>query len=347
MASMDVFNNDAFSMIQLTTAVEKAPYVPGFLGSLKVFEPEPIRTLALAVEERQGLLSLIKTTPRGAPLKQRTTEQRKIRNFQVPRIGEEDTIYASEIQSIRAFGTESELMQVQAEVARRLVGPTGLRNQLEYTKEAQRLGALQGVLVDADSTVLYDWYDAFGITPPDEVAFNLAANVDGELQPKINGITRSMARAAQGAWLPTTTVHALCGDDFFDLFIKHTDVKETYKFWSAATDLRSGAQRSAFQSFPFGGVTWHNYRGSDDNETIKIPDDEVKFFPVGAPGVFREGMAPGESFDFANQPGRPEYTIMIPDRDENAFVKFKMYSYPLYICTRPEILQKGTLDAPG
>lgn len=345
MASMDVFNQDAFSMIQLTTAVEKAPYVPGFLGSLGIFEPDPIRTLSLAVEERQGVLSLIKTTPRGAPLKERTTEKRKIRDFRVPRIGEEDTIFASEIQSIRAFGTESELMQVQAEVARRLVGPTGLRNQLEFTKEAMRLGAIQGILLDADASTLYNWFTEFGISPPAEVAFNLAANVDGELPPKINQITRAMARAAQGAWLPTTQVHALCGDDFFDLFIKHTDVKETYKFWTAAADLRSGAQRSAFQSFPFHGVTWHNYRGSDDNTTIKIADDKVKFFPQGAPGVFREGMAPGESFDFVNQPGRPEYVFMIPDRDRNAWVKLEMYSYPLYICTRPEILQTGKAGA--
>jgi len=345
MASMDVFNQDAFSMIQLTTAVEKAPYLPSFLGSLNIFEPDPIRTLSLAVEERQGVLSLIKTTPRGAPLSERTTEQRKIRDFRVPRIGKEDVVFASEIQNIRAFGTESEFMQVQAEVARRLVGPTGLRNQLEYTKEAMRLGALQGILLDSDAATIYNWFTEFGITPPTEVGFNLAANVDGELQPKVNAIKRAMARAAQGAWLPTTQVNALAGDEFFDLLIKHTDVKETYKFWSAAADLRAGTQRGAFESFPFGGIIWHNYRGSDDNSTIKVATDKVKFFPVGAPGVFREGMAPGESFDFVNTPGRPEYVFMIPDRDRNAWVKFEMYSYPLYICTRPEILQTGKAAA--
>jgi len=208
-----------------------------------------------------------------------------------------------------------------------------------------RLGALQGILLDSDASTIYNWFTEFVISPPVEVGFNLAANVDGELQPKVNAIKRAMARAAQGAWLPTTQVNALAGDEFFDLLIKHIDVKETYKFWSAAADLRAGTQRGAFESFPFGGIIWHNYRGSDDNSTIKVATDKVKFFPVGAPGVFREGMAPGESFDFVNTPGRPEYVFMIPDRDRNAWVKFEMYSYPLYICTRPEILQTGKAAA--
>lgn len=345
MASMNIFTSDAFSMLMLTTALEKVPYKPAFLGTLGIFEPEPIRTTFLAVEERQGALTLIQTTPRGAPLTQRTTEKRKLRAFEVPRIGKEDTIYAHEIQNIREFGQESELMQVQTEVARRFAGPTGLRSQVEYTKEYMRLGAVQGLLLDADGSTLYDWFAQFGISVPADVHFNLAANVDGELQPKINGIKRLMARAAQGVFTESTEIHALTGDSFFDKLIKHTDVKETYKFWTAAADLRTGAKRGAFESFPFGGVMWHNYRGSDDNSTIKVPTTKAKFFPVGAPGIFKEGMAPGESFDFANQLGKPEYAMMIPDRDRNAWMKMELTSYPLYICTRPEVLQTGIEDA--
>lgn len=347
MAGMDVFNQDAFSMIQLTTAVEKAPYLPDYLGALNIFEPEPIRTLSMAVEERQGVLSLIQTTPRGGPLKQRTTEQRKIRDFRPPRIGVEDTIYAHEIQNIRAFGQESEFMQIQAEVARRLVGPTGLRRQVEYTKENMRLGAIQGLLVDADASSIYNWFTEFSIAPPTEVAFDfLGANVGaGTIRPIINGIVRAMARAAQGAWVAGTRVHALCGDTFYDLLTNHIDVRQTYLNWQAAQELRDGTQGAAFESFAFAGVVWHNYRGSDDNTTIKIPDTKVKFFPVGAPGVFKEGMAPGESFDFVNTPGKPEYVIMIPDLQRNQWVKFEMTSYPLYICTRPEILRTGKSGA--
>lgn len=341
MASLDVFHQDAFTTIQLTAAVDKYPYQPQALGDLDVFEDEPIRNTALAVEQRQGQLVLIPTSPRGAEGLQRTTEQRQARYFKVPRLMHSDTITANEIQDIRAFGTESELMQVQAEVARRLSGPTGILRNIEYTWEYHRLAAVQGLLLDKDGSVIFDFFQEFGITPAQEVGFNLGAEAVNTLRPICNAIRRSMARKAQGAWLPTTKIYALCGDEFYDAFVNHPDVIRTFLNWSAAADLRDDAQGGAFDTFKFAGIYWMNYRGSDDNATIKIPDDKVKFFPVGAPGVFKRALAPGESFEWVNTPGKPMYVIPIPDRDRNAFWKMEGYSYPLHICTRPEMLQTG------
>ena len=344
MASLDVFHQDAFTTIQLTAAVDKYPYQPQALGDLDVFEDEPIRTTALAVEQRQGQLIIIPTSPRGAEGTQRIAEQRQARYFKVPRLMHDDTITANEIQDIRAFGTESELMQVQAEVARRLSGPTGILRNIEYTWEFHRLAAVQGLLLDKDGSVIFNFFEEFGITPAQEVAFNLDADAVNTLRPICNAIRRSMARKAQGAWLPSTKIYALCGDAFYDAFVNHPDVIRTFLNWSAAADLRDDAQGGAFDTFKFAGIYWMNYRGSDDNTTIKIPDDKVKFFPVGAPGVFKRALAPGESFEWVNTPGKPMYVIPIPDRDRNAFWKMEGYSYPLHICTRPEMLQTGRLE---
>ena len=132
MASLDVFHQDAFTTIQLTTAVDKYPYQPTGLGDLDVFEPDPIRTTALAVEQRQGKLVIVPFSERGQEGTQRTTEQREARYFKVPRVMHSDTLSADEIQDIRAFGTESELMHVQPEVARRLNGQTGLTRNIEF-----------------------------------------------------------------------------------------------------------------------------------------------------------------------------------------------------------------------
>lgn len=345
MASLDIFMQDAFSMIEMTAAVERAPFQPQYLGSLGIFDPQPIRTKALAVEERDGILTIIKTTPRGAPATQRTTEKRKIRYFEVPRIAQEDTIYADEIQSIRAFGAESELMQVQAETARRLNGPTGLLRNLEYTKENMRLGALQGLLLDSDGSTLYDWATEFARALPTEVAFNLAAGTANTLRPLINGIIRTMSRAAAGAFLPSTKVAALCGDQFYDEFVNHPDVIRTFVNWNDAREIRGGNSGGAFTEFEFNNVTWINYRGSDDNTSLKLNTGKAKFFPIGAPGVFRQAMAPGETFDFVNQPGKDQYVIPIFDRDRNAWVKIETYAYPLFICTRPEVLSSARRGA--
>lgn len=67
----------------------------------------------------------------------------------------------------------------------------------------------------------------------------------------------------------------------------------------------------------------------------------MKFFPVGAPGVFQVAYSPAETFDYVNTPGLPVYGMTIPDRDRNAWVRVEQYSYPLHICTRPEMLLRA------
>jgi len=341
MSIINIFRQDPFSEVALTSQVERIPHLPSMLGDLgeALFNPNPIRTTALAVEERDGILTVVPLSQRGQPTNaERQTERRRMRYFDVPRIFNGDTIHSHELQNIREFGQESVLMQVQTEVARRLGGPTGLLSVLDYTEEYQRLAAVQGMLLDADGSVWFNWFDEFGFVQPAEIAFNLDAKVEYTLRPIINAMVRSMARSSKGAFTTATSVMGLCGDSFFDAFITHPDVEKTYKNWSDATELRKGG---AFESFPFAGVNWVNYRGSDDNTTIKIPDDKVKFFPVNAPGVFEKAMAPGESFDWINTPGRERYVVPIFDRDRNSWWRMEAYEYPLFICKRPEVLRTG------
>lgn len=345
MSIINIFRNDAFSEIALTSTVERIPHLPTALGEYgtDLFNDNPIRTTALAVEERDGVLSVVPMSQRGQPTSdERTTERRKMRYFDVPRIFKGDTIHASELQGIREFGQESVFMQVQAEVARRLAGPTGILATLDFTEEFQRLAMIQGLLLDKDGSVWYNWFDEFQIALPDEVPFNLAANVEFSLRPIINQLVRSMARSSKGAMTAMSRVTAYCGDDFYDKFTNHIDVVKTYQNWSAAAELREGG---AFEKFPFGGVDWVNYRGSDDNSSIKVPDDKVKFFPIRAPGVFERALAPGESFEWINTPGKERYVIPIFDRDRNAWWRQEAYAYPLYICKRPEVLRTGRIGA--
>jgi hypothetical protein len=151
------------------------------------------------------------------------------RYFEVPRLRHGDTIYADEIQSVRAFGQETEVMQLQTEVARRLAGPTGLQSNMEFTFEHMRLAAIQGLLIDADGSTLFDWFAEFGITAASELAFDLnhASPVDGALRIQCNKVVRAMARASQGAFTTQTVVMGMCGDDFWDALVTHPDVTKT------------------------------------------------------------------------------------------------------------------------
>lgn len=341
MAFIDIFNQNPFKMVSMLQAIENVPYQPQRLGELGIFTPNPVRTETVAIEKRDGVLSIIKTSPRGAPLAQRTKELRNIRNFNTVRIAKSDTLTASELSGIREFGSESELVQVMNEVARRLMGPTGLSADVELTHEYHRLGAIQGKVYDADGTTLiYDWFTELGVSQPAEINFDLdnASPASGVVRKLCNSVTRAMMKAAQGAWIPSTRVHALCGDAFWDSLTAHKEIRETYLNTQEAASLRAG---NAYEVFSYGGITWENYRGTDDGTSVAIGTDKVKFFPVGAPGAFLEVFSPGEQFSHLGQLGQRMYPLIVPDRERESYVNIEAYSYPLYVCTRPLMLQSG------
>lgn len=339
MATMDIFKGDAFSTVEMTQAVDKVPYKPNFLESLGIFEPDPIRTISFSVESRDNVLSLVQTSERGAPLAQGTNEKRKIRDFRTVRVAKGDRVSASELAGIRQFGTESELQQVQAEIMRRMVK---VRDDIDLTHENMRLGALQGKVLDADGSTIYDWFSEWGISQSAEIDFDLdnASPASGAVKKLCNQVIRSMARNAKGAFTPTTKVMALCGDNFYDDLTAHPEIRATYLNQQQASQLR-GDYANAFESFNYGGITWVNYRGTDDGSTVAVGTDKAKFFPVGARGVFSHVMSPGETFDWVNTLGKPFYSMMVLDKDRSMFADAEVYSYPMYICKRPEVLLRG------
>lgn len=340
MATLDIFKQNAFGLVSLSQEIDKVPYTPQRLGSLGIFTPNPIRTETVAIESREGVLSLIKTSQRGEPIKARSTEKREMRNFNTTRIVKSDHITASELAFVRAFGSESEFMQVQSEIMRRLAGPTGIMNDVELTFENMRLGAIQGIVKDADGSTLMDWFSAFGISAATEIDFDLdnASPASGAVRKLCNQVVRAMMKAAKGAWTPQTRAYALCGDAFWDDLTAHPEVRETYLNTQTAADLRLG---NTYETFNYGGITFENYRGTDDGTTVSIGTDKVKFFPVNAPGAFLEVYSPGESFEHVGQLGQKMYSMIVPDDERNMYADIEVYSYPLHVCTRPAMLQSG------
>lgn len=338
MATMDIFANNAFSTTSLSGAVQKRDYRPQLLGSLGLFEAEPVRTRSIFVDRIEGGLTLIPTSPDGAPPDVLDGETRDAVNLRTTRLAKRFTLYAHELDGIRAFGTESELMAVQREYMRRM---DHINDDMELTHEFHRLGALQGVLLDADGiSVIYDYSTEFNEAIPSAVSFELdqtATDVMGVCKT----ITRGMARSSKGN-LAGALIHAIAGDSFYDALVSHPNVEKFYLNQAAARQLQE-SQGAIFESFRFGGITFHNYQGTDDNSTVAVPSAEAKFFPVGARDVFKVAYAPLETLDYVGTPGQRVYAMNVPDRDRNMWTKGEIYSYPLYICQQPGVLRKATL----
>lgn len=338
MATLDVFKNDLFSATSLTAAVDKIGYVPGLLGSIQgLFQPVPVRTTSVFVEERGNGPLLINTSPRGAPPDSREKEKRTGRSFETLRLARNSKIWAHEIQNIREFGSETEMKQVQTEVARRQLL---IRNDLELTLENMRLGAVQGLVTDADGTTLFDWASEFGQTIPAEIDFDLdnPSPATGAVRKKCNQVVRSIVVALKGLGGANIGVMALTGDAFWDDLVSHPEVEKTFLATQAAADLRNGFG-GAYQQFNYGGITWINYRGTDTGN-VGINTDKAKFFPVNA-GIFQIAYAPAETFDFVNTPGQPVYSWIVNDTQRNAWADVEVYSYPLPVCTMPSALHRA------
>jgi hypothetical protein len=334
---VDIFSPDAFNLLSMTQAVEKVPFLPQLLGDMNLFDPSPVRTEKVAVERRDGILQMIQTSPRGADSSKIDKIRPKLRDFRTSRIILDDTIYAHELQNMRAFGSESDVQTLTDEVTLR---QKRISDRISLTLENMRLGAVQGVVTDADASTIYDFYAEFGISQPAEIGFtNANVTTAGGMVPFLdNNITRAMLRSLGGN-VPGAQIVALVGDSFFDWFTQHPDVVKTYLNWMGAEALRDS---NAFRVFNFAGIMWVNYRGTDDNSTVAITTNKAKFFAKNVPGLFQHVMSPGEQMALVNTLGRERYSWIVPDKDEDLWVKIKVASYPLMMCTRPESLLRGS-----
>ncbi len=336
MANMNVFETDAFSLMSMSRGIDKVPYTPGFLGGLGIFTAEPVRNSTVWIDIRENTINLIQTSPRGAPPERLQKDSRKAEPFKVPRITKADRMTAFEVANIRAFGSETEAESVVGEVTRRLAK---LRNDVEYTHEHMRLAAIQGKLLDADGTEIYDYFAKFGITPPADAEFDFT-QASADFPKFCRDLKRSMASTSKGAIGQNTTIHALAGDDYFDNIITHPSVTKLWLNWQASAELRG---IDPYSQFSVGGITFHNYRGSDDNTTVAVDPEEAHFFPIGGNDVFTHIMAPADEFEpFIGAPGQSVYAWTLQDfTGRQAWRDLEVYSYPLIMCKRPEVLRKG------
>ena len=177
-----------------------------------------------------------------------------------------------------------------------------------------------------------------------EINFDLAAAApaSGAVRKLCQQVIRQMMKAANGGWIPGRTyVHALCGDAFWDDLTANAEVRQTYLSTQEAKELRGGL---AYESFSYGGIVWENYRGTDDGSTVAINADKAKFFPVNS-NAFEVAWSPAKTFDYVNTPGQPVYGMVLPDDKRNSFVDLEVYSYPLFMCVRPAMLQRAKRTA--
>ncbi len=331
MPALDIFNNDAFSVSNLTQAINDQPHQPTRLGEMGLFEESGISTTSLMVERVGNTLQLVQTSPRGSIGAGKEDDKRKLISINTVHLQRNDAIVADKVQNVRAFGSESELQTVQSIVADKL---GDLRRDMDVTLEWHRIGALKGLLLDADGSTLMDMFTVFGLSQQthDIVLDNDATKV----QIKIVEAVRKM-ETVLGAKV-YNGVHVLCSPEFFDAMVGHPAVVEAYQRWLDGAFLRDDHRASGFQ---FAKCTFEEYRGTV-GATRFIAANKAYMFPKGVRGMFKAHYAPADYMETVNTIGLPYYAKQELMR-MNKGVEIEAQTNPIFFNTQPNAVVELTI----
>lgn len=340
MATLDIFNNDAFAVSQLTQAIVDIPRVPTQLGDEGMFNEYGITTTTMMIERTGSGLKLVPTAPRGGVRSTAGRERRKMIPIAAVHLPQGDTILADEVQNVRAFGTETEVEGVQRLVNRQLAV---LKGNIDLTLEHMRVGALRGQVLDADGvSVIWDLYEIFGMTRQ-VIGFNIdtkSSSVD--LRQKTEDLKRAIQRKLGGKSF--TRVRVKCSESWFDKFVGHDKMMKAWELYN------QGAFNREFpgQNFVFNNVVFQVYSGGvvDGNglDHDFIPPGKAYAYPEGVRDMFQIAYAPGDYMSTVNTMGSPYYASQYRLPHDKG-IDLESQSNPIVLNSLPEAVIELTTKA--
>jgi hypothetical protein len=328
------FSNDAFGAVALTAAINILENKYGKMEEMNLFPARPVRLRQIAIEERNGVLFLLPTTSVGSPASLGRRGKRKMRSFIIPHIPHDDVILPDEVQGIRAFGSEGDLAALSDVLAQHL---QTMRDKHAITLEHLRMGALKGIILDSDGSILYNLYTEFGITPK-TINFELD-QATTDVKAKCLELKRYLEDNLRGEFM--TGVQVLVSAEFFDALTGHEKVEKAYERWQMGEALRSDMRKG----FTFAGIEFQEYRGqaTDPDGVVRrfIESGEGHAFPLGTSQTFATYFAPADFNESVNTLGQPLYAKQEPRKFERG-TDLHTQSNPLPMCHRPGVLVKLT-----
>lgn len=319
----NVFESDAFSLKSLTAAINEVEYTPRRLGELGVFDAAGITTTQVVIEKDGDKLALVESKPRGAPATVVGGSKRSVVPFMTAHLPTRATILADEVQGVRAFGTEDAAEQLQTVINGRLAK---MARRIDVTHEYHRIGAVKGLVLDANGDVLYDLFRAFGM---EQKTVPMALDTAGtDLQLKCLDILEAMEKGLGDLFFDGGRV--LCGQAFWRKFVSHKSVKAAFERFQEGEKNRNDPRTP----FYFGGLFWERYRGTVGEKPF-IKEGEAYAMPMGSDDLFMSRFAPGDYMDTVNTLGLPFYSSSEP-LPHGKGVELEAQSNPAHLNTRPK-----------
>lgn len=329
MSILNPFATDAFSLHALVEAINILPNNYGKINQSGLFPEKPVRTRNIMIEQKNGVLNLLQTLPVGSPGQKNKMGLRDVRSFVVSHIPLDDVILPQEYDGLRAFGTESELATLASIMNEHLQTS---KDKHMITLEYHRMGALQGVVYDADGSVIYDYFKEFLIQRK-EVDF-LLGTATTDILKKCTEVKRHIETNLHGEIM--NGIRVLVDKDFWDAFITHAVVQTAYARWRDGEALRTD-QRAGF---PFGGLIFEEYEGTATTfagvERKFLASKDGVAYPTGTRNVFKTFVAPADFLETVNTMGKLLYAKQ-EARQFNRGIDIHTQSNHLSMCMRPAL----------
>lgn len=303
---MDIYT-DFFNRSELVRTLALAPYTPGQLGSLGLFQSVPLSSTVFAVEETpKNAGRTLTAMPRGAPRQTMGQDKRRVHTFPVTaQYGDQGAVWADEVLNLRGAGTTGQKEIIELRRAEQLAR---MRRTIDRTHEVLRMNAMlspassefgaaaAGVVIAVQTDATKTRKEIF-----DKIIVPMESSLDGQMYSAID---------------------VLCSDGYWSDLLDNAQIRSTYVNWEAAQGLRQG-MKDFEGGFSWGGVTWWRYRGTSD---CKIPDNEARAVPRGVADLAWQAFAPNTTVESVGTAalGQPYYVGSKPITDSQGTLGWEM-----------------------
>lgn len=329
-----LLEDDTFSAMTMTEAVNRNPKVWRKIKSMGLFEPDPITTTSVVIDVEEGEVNVMPQTSRGGPSSTQKPRSPKAVTLTVPNFKRKAYVTAGDLQNVVDV-SERSLMSLQSAIAKK---SRPLDDSMEITHEFLMSKALQGTVADAEGNTIVNLFTAFGKSQT-TIDFNFGAN--GNVIGTADALDTAIDEALGDETHTATLV--LCSPEFWTAMLKNKTIFDIYKNREVGpnpliNDLRGG--------FEFQNLVFVKYAGSvtiNGNKVPFVPTNEAIALPLGTRNTFKMIYAPADLLEFANTEAQPKYlTQSLEKQDGEDKIVVRAETNPLPICTKPDVLIRVT-----
>lgn len=317
----------AFGALDLTesiidVALPDKPQIDNLLD----WDEQGIETTSALIERAGEVIDFIPTVPRGGPGQGSHRPQRGGVTVNAVHIKHSDSVLADQVQDVRAMGRTS--LDSPAELQKRTL--MAMKKNLVWTQAMHRLGAIKGLVLDADGSTLLDMFALWGLSQQtvsfdlDEAGTNLALKgVDVE--------RKSQDALVGGA--PTEYV-GLASPTFMDALRAHAYYEKVLQF-AAPSQLLQNYRTG----ITVGNIAFVEVR-APAGSPVAIEDNTAYVVPKGQ-GILLARYAPADWNETVNTLGLPFYAkaqALPMDRGYS----LEAQTNPFHVVTHPRAIIKVT-----